>query len=148
MSTSIGCRVGLLVDFHKAQNACRSHSVYFLIHTASFPSERFLATSITCASVSSPQTTHPNQLGLFLYTPAIVSLSTLKMSSARTLRLTSTALRPSLSTAYRAQAQVARPAALFQPRHYASKGEGEKDDLGGPGGQEPPDPQARADQNR
>lgn len=70
------------------------------------------------------------------------------MSSTRALRLTSLASRPSLSITYRAQAQVARPASLFQARHYAAKGEGEKDDLGGPGGQEPPDPQARADQNR
>ncbi|KAI7782884.1 hypothetical protein LA080_012757 [Diaporthe eres] len=70
------------------------------------------------------------------------------MSSTRALRLTSLASRPSLSITYRAQAQVARPAPLFQARHYAAKGEGEKDDLGGPGGQEPPDPQARADQNR
>lgn len=70
------------------------------------------------------------------------------MSSTRVLRLTSLVSRPSLTTAYRAQVQVARPVALFQARHYAAKGEGEKDDLGGPGGQEPPDPQARADQNR
>lgn len=70
------------------------------------------------------------------------------MSSIRALRLTSLASRPSLSTAYRAQAQAARPATLFQARHYAAKGDGEKDDLGGPGGQEPPDPQARAEQNR
>lgn len=69
------------------------------------------------------------------------------MSSTRALRLTSLASRPSLSATYRAQAQVARPAALFQTRNYAAKGEGEKDDLGGPGGQEPPDPQARAQQN-
>ncbi|KAH8747290.1 hypothetical protein F5883DRAFT_528970 [Diaporthe sp. PMI_573] len=69
------------------------------------------------------------------------------MSSARALRLASLASRPSLSTAYRAQAQVARPATLFQTRHYAAKGEGENDDLGGPGGQEPPDPVARAQQN-
>ncbi|KAK2601442.1 hypothetical protein N8I77_010891 [Diaporthe amygdali] len=72
------------------------------------------------------------------------------MSSTRALRLTSLASRPSLSTAYRAQAQPARSAAPapFQTRHYAAKGDGEKDDLGGPGGQEPPDPVARAQQNR
>lgn len=70
------------------------------------------------------------------------------MSSTRALRLTSTALRPSLSATYRAQTQIARLTALFQARRYASKGDGEKDDLGGPGGQEPPDPQARAEQNR
>lgn len=69
------------------------------------------------------------------------------MSSARALRLTCLASRPSLSTAYRAQAKVARPAALFQTRHYAAKGEGEKDVLGGPGGQEPTDPEAHAQQN-
>lgn len=72
------------------------------------------------------------------------------MSFTRALRLTSLASRPSLSTACRVQAQPARSAApaLFQTRHYAAKGDGEKDDLGGPGGQEPPDPVARAQQNR
>ncbi|POS79357.1 hypothetical protein DHEL01_v202242 [Diaporthe helianthi] len=69
------------------------------------------------------------------------------MSSTRALRLTSLASRPSLSTIYRAQAHAARPPAAFQTRQYAAKGEGEKDDLGGPGGQEPPDPEARAQQN-
>lgn len=70
------------------------------------------------------------------------------MTSTRAaLRLTPLAFRPSLSTTYRAQAQLARPAALLQTRHYAAKGDGEKDDLGGPGGQEPPDPEARARQN-
>lgn len=72
----------------------------------------------------------------------------LNMSSTRALRLTSAASRPSLSATCQARTQLARPAALFQTRRYASKGEGEKDNLGGPGGQEPPDPQARADQNR
>lgn len=65
------------------------------------------------------------------------------MSSTRALRLISLPSRPSLHTAYRVRTQVARPAAFFQARQYASK-----DDLGGPGGQEPPDPQARAEQNR
>lgn len=76
------------------------------------------------------------------------SIRPTKMSFTRTLRLTSAASRPSLSATSRARTQIAPPAALFQARPYASKGEGEKDDLGGPGGQEPPDPQARADQNR
>lgn len=70
------------------------------------------------------------------------------MSSTRALRFTYMATRRGLSTAYRAQVQAARPAAVFQARQYASQGEADKDDLGGPGGQEPPDPQARADQNR
>ncbi|KAL1866712.1 hypothetical protein Daus18300_006656 [Diaporthe australafricana] len=72
------------------------------------------------------------------------------MSSIRALRLPFLASRPGLSIIYRAQTpvQFARPAALHQSRYYAAKGEGEKDDLGGPGGQEPPDPVARAQQNR
>lgn len=68
------------------------------------------------------------------------------MSSTRAIRLTSLASRPSLSTVYRAQA--ARALAIPQIRTYAAKGEGEKDDLGGPGGQEPPDPTARGQQNK
>ncbi|ROV99175.1 hypothetical protein VPNG_08183 [Cytospora leucostoma] len=67
------------------------------------------------------------------------------MSSSRALRFTSQASRPSLSTIYRTQ--IARPLAIPQTRTYAAKGEGEKDDLGGPGGQEPVDPVARAQQN-
>lgn len=71
------------------------------------------------------------------------------MSSSRALRLTSPAWRPSLSTLTITitRAQAARPLALPQARTYAAKGEGEKDDLGGPGGQEPVDPAARAQQN-
>ncbi|ROV98742.1 hypothetical protein VMCG_06769 [Cytospora schulzeri] len=69
------------------------------------------------------------------------------MSSTRALRFTSMASRPSLSsTVYRTQAS--RPLAINQIRTYAAKGEGEKDDLGGPGGQEPPDPIARGQQNK
>ncbi|KUI69260.1 hypothetical protein VM1G_04816 [Cytospora mali] len=69
------------------------------------------------------------------------------MPPTQALRFTSLASRPSLSTAYRTT-QAARPLAIHQVRAYAAKGEGEKDDLGGPGGQEPPDPIARGQQNR
>ncbi|KUI54179.1 hypothetical protein VP1G_01592 [Cytospora mali] len=69
------------------------------------------------------------------------------MPSTQALRFTSLASRPSLFTAYRTT-QAARPLAIHQVRAYAAKGEGEKDDLGGPGGQEPPDPIARGQQNR
>lgn len=69
------------------------------------------------------------------------------MSSRRVLRLASLASRPSLSTTYRVQAQIARPATPFQARHYAAKGEGEKEDRGGPGGQWPQNPFSHAPQN-
>ena len=68
------------------------------------------------------------------------------MSPTRALRPSSLAARTGLSAVYRTQA--ARPLTINQIRTYAAKGEGEKDDLGGPGGQEPPDPVARGQQNR
>ncbi|KAG8161141.1 hypothetical protein KVR01_009405 [Diaporthe batatas] len=69
------------------------------------------------------------------------------MSCTRALLPKSLATRPSLSATHKAQAHAARPAALIQSRHYAAKGRDKKDDLGGPGGQEPADPEARAQQN-
>lgn len=63
----------------------------------------------------------------------------------RIMKTISAGARPSLSVTYRRQAP--RMTAIQQIRSTASKGEGEKDDLGGPGGQEPADPTARAKQN-
>ncbi|KAJ4386050.1 hypothetical protein N0V93_008942 [Gnomoniopsis smithogilvyi] len=67
------------------------------------------------------------------------------MSSLRALRSVYAGARPSLSATHRRQRP--RVTSMQQMRCVASKGKGEKDDLGGPGGQEPVDPTARARQN-
>ncbi|KAJ4419826.1 hypothetical protein N0V82_004761 [Gnomoniopsis sp. IMI 355080] len=67
------------------------------------------------------------------------------MSSMRALKTVSSVARPGLSATYRRQ--VPRVSTSQQVRWAAAKGDGEKDDLGGPGGQEPVDPTARDKQN-
>lgn len=73
------------------------------------------------------------------------------MSSARAVRLTSLAVRTGsqASPVYRSQAalQATNIALQGQSRGFSSKKSTDDDDLGGPGGQEPVDPTARARQN-
>lgn len=66
------------------------------------------------------------------------------MSSLR-VRTVLSGSQPILSVAYRKQTHWT--AGIHQIRCASSKGKGKKDDLGGPGGQEPVDPTSRAKQN-
>ncbi|KAI3391813.1 hypothetical protein diail_6775 [Diaporthe ilicicola] len=64
------------------------------------------------------------------------------MTSIRALRLTSLVSGPGLFKVHQTKTlgQSVTPAALYQARSYAAKRDGEKEDLGGPGGGEPLDP--------
>lgn len=151
MSTSTGRLIPMQAVNHSITSSidaqkCPSIDLFALISLSYLLVDPFLTSHQSIPTNSTPctnttQRQHTTNLRSCQRTP--------KMSSTRALRLTPLASHPSLSTTYRAraQAQLARPASLFQARHYAAKGEGEKDDLGGPGGQEPTDPEARAQQN-
>lgn len=103
-----------------------SSSTIFIINI-SVPVESSPRNLFTCARAFYPEnksipfsSTSPHTYNQYdrKFRHADSKISVLNMSSTHAVRFTSLALRPSLTTAYRTQGQVARPAANFQACQY------------------------------